>query len=399
MRQRTAYRGIWYRELKGQKLSNGRADRYYMIRYGHAGKISEEGVGLASAGWTPQKIHDQILSVLKKNHRLGSGPQTLAEMRIENEQRRQVAKQEQIKHEIAWLTLNDFFDRFFLPTIKKTKRSWKHDSGRYERNIRESLGMLPLQAITPEKITKFLTELSASGLSPATVLHYGAIIRRMFNVAKKTFVEEGGFLFTGTNPMDEVDLPTLRNARERFLTHEEAAMLLEAARESGKQDLHDAIALTLETGLRLGELLRLEWSDINMFAKILTVKDEDHRKPGGKVPLSERAIALLKERMRHRDPKASLVFQPVRGKERKFLPHEFSDLVESVGLNAFVTNPKDKVVFHTLRHTFASWLAIRGTDVYRIKTLMRHKTLAMTMRYAHLSPDAGRTAVNDLWGD
>lgn len=398
MRQRTAYRGIWYRELKGQKLSNGRADRYYMIRYGHDGKISEEGVGLASAGWTPQKIHDQILSVLKKNHRLGSGPQTLAEMRTANEQQRQRAKQEQLKQEITWLTLDDFFDRFFLSNIKKTKRSWKHDAGRYEYKIRESLGMLPLQAITPEKITLFLTGLSESGLSPATVLHYGAIIRRMFNMAKKTIVE-GDFLFTGPNPMDGVELPTLRNARERFLTHEEAARLLEAARASGNQDLHDGIALTLETGLRLGELLRLEWADINMFAKILTVKDEDHRKPGGKIPLSERAIALLKERMAHRKAKDTLVFQPIRGKERKFLAHEFAELVESVGFNAFVTNPKDKVVFHTLRHTFASWLAIRGTDIYRIKTLMRHKTLAMTMRYAHLSPDAGRTAVNDLWGD
>lgn len=396
MRQRTAYRGIWYRELKKQKMSNGRTDRYYIIRYGYHGKIIEEGVGLASSGWTPQKIHEQILSVLKKNHRLGSGPQTLAEMRIENEQQRSTEKKKQLRQEMAWLTLNDFFEDFFLPSIKKTKRSWKHDAGRYEYRIRESLGMLPMRAVTPDQVADFLEELSESGLSPATILHYAAIIRRMFNVAKKTIVE-GEAIIPGINPVEKVELPILHNARERFLTHEEAARLLDAARESGNHDLYDAIALTLETGLRLGELLRLEWSDINMFAKILTVKDEDHRKPGGKIPLSERAIALLRERMTHRNSKDTLVFQPVRGKERKFLAHEFSRLVDTVGLNAFVTNPKDKVVFHTLRHTFASWLAIKGTDIYRIKTLMRHKTLIMTMRYAHLSPDAGRDAVNNLW--
>ena len=57
---------------------------------------------------------------------------------------------------------------------------------------------------------------------------------------------------------------------------------------------------------------------------------------------------------------------------------------------------RHKVVFHTLRHTFASWLAMAGTDIYRIKTLMRHKTITMTMRYAHLIPDATRAAVHNL---
>jgi integrase len=49
-----------------------------------------------------------------------------------------------------------------------------------------------------------------------------------------------------------------------------------------------------------------------------------------------------------------------------------------------------------LRHTFASWLALAGVDIYRIKTLMRHKTIDMTMRYAHLLPDATRQAVYNL---
>lgn len=66
------------------------------------------------------------------------------------------------------------------------------------------------------------------------------------------------------------------------------------------------------------------------------------------------------------------------------------------GGHARRTGPKDRVVFHTLRHTFGSWLALAGTDVYRIKTLMRHKTITMTMRYAHLLPDATRDAVNHL---
>jgi len=70
--------------------------------------------------------------------------------------------------------------------------------------------------------------------------------------------------------------------------------------------------------------------------------------------------------------------------------------VDSIGLNDGVDDPRQRVVFHTLRHTFASWLAMSGTDIYTIKELMRHKTLTMTMRYAHLIPDAKRRAVFDL---
>ena len=55
-----------------------------------------------------------------------------------------------------------------------------------------------------------------------------------------------------------------------------------------------------------------------------------------------------------------------------------------------------RVVFHTLRHTFASWLAIQGTPLYTIAKLMGHKSISMSERYAHLSPDHKRDAVNGL---
>ena len=55
-----------------------------------------------------------------------------------------------------------------------------------------------------------------------------------------------------------------------------------------------------------------------------------------------------------------------------------------------------KVVFHTLRHTFASWLVEQGIDLYSVKELMGHGTLAMTERYSHLSPDKLRRAIKTL---
>ena len=57
---------------------------------------------------------------------------------------------------------------------------------------------------------------------------------------------------------------------------------------------------------------------------------------------------------------------------------------------------KNKVVFHTLRHTFASHLAINGVPIFTIQKLMNHKEIKMTLRYAKLSPDSGREALMNL---
>lgn len=57
---------------------------------------------------------------------------------------------------------------------------------------------------------------------------------------------------------------------------------------------------------------------------------------------------------------------------------------------------KNKVVFHSLRHTFASHLAINGTPIFTIQKLMNHKDIRMTLRYAKLSPDSGRESILNL---
>ena len=77
---------------------------------------------------------------------------------------------------------------------------------------------------------------------------------------------------------------------------------------------------------------------------------------------------------------------------RKPLTGQSQNSVSTRGLKI----PRQWVVFHTLRHTFGSWLAIQGTPILAIKELMGHKTLAMTERYAHLTPDMKRKAALSL---
>jgi integrase len=102
-------------------------------------------------------------------------------------------------------------------------------------------------------------------------------------------------------------------------------------------------------------------------------------------------------KVRIQEIKGDYIF-PERGTggKVKIISQTFDRAVAKLGFNNGVEDPRHRVVFHSLRHTFASWLAIQGTPLLTIKELMGHKTLAMTERYAHLIPDVKKQATLDL---
>ena len=393
---KTQYPGVRYREHSTRKMRSGQLDRYFSIRYRVDGKDTEEGLGWGSDGWNAEKAHG-VLSKIKVNNKTGEGPRRLSEARAKAAEKLQIEKKEKEHEQAHSITLSGFFNRYYLPRAKLEKRYWITDEQRFNKHIKPALGDFPLNAITQFEIQNFINDAHSEGAAPATVKQYMAIIRRAFNMASETLVGDN-HLFVGLNPAKGVRLPTVRNKRERYLTGREAELLIEAALNLKSSDLHDAIVLSLNTGLRLGELRRLIWLDVDLTAKFLTVQDEAQRKPGGKVPINAEAEKILLSRKGEAKP-TDLVFPPIFGKiYRENLSHEFRRLVDSLGFNEGLAEDdrQRRVVFHTLRHTFASWLALAGVDIYRIKTLMRHKTLEMTMRYAHLIPDATTEAVHSL---
>jgi len=402
---RTPYPGVRFRE-HGSRRHSGKPDRYFSIRYYINYKDCEEGLGWASEGWNAEKAHG-VLSRIKKNIKTGSGPQSLAALRAEGDTLREAKAQEVRRLSVQGMTISDFLTHHYMPEAKRSKRTWRDDDGRV-RKIIPHLGHLPLAAVTRNDIRAFLDFLRQEGAAESTALHYMAVLRRAYNMARVTEIE-GVAIFSGQSPLEGVALPKPKNARERFLSYEEADALVEAARASGQPDLHAAIVLGVNTGMRLGEILRLEWVDVDITHGVITVREEQSRKPGGKVFINADVEVVLRERLIaatgvedgtaseiRRIPGRLVLSPPKGGKERSSLTHRFAELVVQLGFNVHVEDARHKVVFHTLRHTFASWLAIAGTDIYRIKTLMRHKTITMTMRYAHLIPDATRAAVHNL---
>lgn len=393
----TQYPNVRYYEHGTRRTRNGQPDKYFAIRYYVNGRRKEEGIGWATEGWNPEKVHN-LLSIIKEGIRTGKGPQSLAEQRQKEAAVRQAEKEQKAREQLADMTLEEFFRIVYMPRAKREKRSWLTDEQRITKAVNPALGHMPLRAVRRDDVQAFIDKLTDDGAAPATVKQYMGIVRRAFNMAAETLVDGTTPLFVGPNPAKALRLPAVHNSRERYLQEDEASRLVEAAGKLRSPDLHDAILLSLNTGLRLGELKRLRWMDVDLKAAIVTVPDEDKRKPGGKVPLNGEALAVLQCRKEWLGGEAGTrVFPPVAGGTvRNNLSEMFRKLADELGLNEGIDDKRHKVVFHSLRHTFASWLALAGTDIYRIKTLMRHKSISMTMRYAHLIPDATRDAVHNL---
>lgn len=74
----------------------------------------------------------------------------------------------------------------------------------------------------------------------------------------------------------------------------------------------------------------------------------------------------------------------------------FLNTVNELGFNTGVTDPRRRVVFHTLRHTYASWLVQAGVDLYVVRDLLGHSSIKMTERYSHLAPERLKGAVDML---
>jgi len=222
--------------------------------------------------------------------------------------------------------------------------------------------------------------------APRSIEYALAVIRQAFNRTK-----EWG-IYQGDNPACKVKKPRVDNKRIRFLSPDEARMLLEECKKRSRQ-LYEMCLLSLYCGLQAGEIFNLTWQDIDLKNELIQIKDPKN-KTNRVAYMNDEAKAMF-EAKKEGEPN-ELVFKDRKGKKIKEISNTFNKVVNALGFNKNVKDPRDRVVFHTLRHTFASWLAIGGVPIYTIKDLLGHKNLTMTERYSHLIPDTKRQAVKVL---
>jgi integrase len=219
-------------------------------------------------------------------------------------------------------------------------------------------------------------------LAPGTMHNILVVLSDMLQVARKRS------LIASVPEIDWIKIP---KPDFDFLDFEEADRLIVGA----DGEWRTMILVALRTGLRQGELLGLRWIDVDLSAGRLTVRqnyvDGSFVTPkSGKpreVPLCEEAIAALKA---HRHERGPLVF--CDGEGRVLSDGKMARPL----IRAYRAAGLRPIGWHTLRHTFASHLAMRGATLRVIQDLLGHASIVTTQRYAHLAPHVARDAVKLL---
>lgn len=363
-RKTTRYMGV-YERIGGKRIFQGKPDICYDITYKVDGKKVWEKAGWLSEGYSAK---------------LASG--------IRADRIRDIRHSEELPKQKKKAPLFLIVAGKYLEWAKNNKaRGGIDDKSRYENHLKDRIGNKTLDDITPFDLEKIKVSLTKKGLSPTTVKHCLVLVRMIINKA----ITWG--MWEGENPVRKVKLPKLQNERERFLTYEEAKLLLDKLKEKSKT-VHDMALLSLHCGLRLGEIASLRGVDIDFKNDTINIAD-----PKNKTARKAFTTKTVKEMLLKRLPKApeSYVFADRRHKKRIMnISHTFPKVIEELKLNDGITDRRQLVTFHTLRHTHASWLALSGESLLVIREALGHKDLQMVKRYAHLGADSRKQAAHRL---
>jgi len=359
-RNATKYTGV-YERISKERTHNGKPDVCFDIAYRVDGKLVWEKVGWLSEGYSLKPARD-----------------------VRNERLRTIRHGEELPRQKKKAPFFKNVAERYLEWAKLNKtRAGAEDISRYNCQLRGRFDDKRLNEISSFDLERMKADLLKRGLSPASVKHGLVLFRQMVNKAL------AWGMYKGENPIKGVKMPILQNQKERFLSHEEANLLLEALKKTSSQ-LHEMALLALHCGLRAGEIFNLKSQDLDFENGLITIsepKNKESRKAFMTNAVKEMLLARVTEKP------DELIFKDRRHGGRIIkISQAFRKVVDRLGFNKGVSDPRQFITFHSLRHTFASWLALQGETIIVIKELLGHKTLTMTQRYAHLLPDQKRKA-------
>jgi integrase len=245
------------------------------------------------------------------------------------------------------------------------------------RQLVRKFGKMKLNRFEMYMLEKFQTERLNRGNKPATVNRRIAVISHMFTKA------------VDWKMMDRVVAQSLRvkmlpedNKRLRYLSKEECHSLIKAC----DPHLEPIVITALNTGMRKGEILRLKWEQVDLrhgFILLDRTKNGERRE----IPINT-SLRNSFQNLTRRINVSYVFHDPNTGSPYKDVKRSFPSACKRAGIRDFR--------FHDLRHTFASHLVMAGVDLTTVKELLGHKTLTMTLRYAHLAPSHKMKAVDIL---
>mgnify|MGYP006277655783 CR=1 FL=1 len=362
-RVKTKYPGVYYREA--ERIGGSGTERVYYIVFKKNGKVHEEKAGRQfKDDMTPAR------AALFRGERIEGKRPSRKEIR-EEEEARKAAEQGK------W-TIDRLFNSYI--ETRPLNKSRSTDTSRYKKYLQPAFGRKQPSELAPLDVDRLRLKLLKK-LSPQTVKHVLNLLTWIVNYGvKRGLCEPIKF---------HIQKPTVNNLRTEDLTAEEVSRLLAAIEKDENKAAQGIMKMALFTGMRRGELFRLQWEDADFDRGFINIRGPK----GGKdqqIPLNDSAREVLEAQPRTDSP---YVFPGENGGQRVTI----SKAVNRIKARAKL--PRDFRPLHGLRHVYASMLASSGqVDMYTLQKLLTHKSPLMTQRYAHLRDEALKKGA-DLAGE
>ena len=360
-RCKTKYPGVYF--IEGKRGQGDRIENIYYITFRKNGKRYEEKAG--------RQFKDDMTPA-RASH--------LRALKIEGVKMPNTVRREKERKEKAerW-TFDQLWEEFKVQN--SDLKSLSRENYRYIKYLQDPFGNKEPKKITEIDVSRLRVKLQKK-FKPATVKNTLAQLRRIANFGVEQRLCQGLTFKIKIKPVHNLkteDLTT--NEMSRLLVAIDKDILKNQWPYGGK-----IMKLVLLTGLRRGEIFKLQWRDLNFERDTLLLRD-----PKGGVdqylPLNAEAKTLLKE---HPKTKGSdYVFPNRKGGQLLFIGYYLKEIRAQARL------PEDFRTLHGLRHVYASMLASSGqVSLYELQKLLTHKSSRMTERYAHLRDEAIRKAAN-----
>jgi integrase/recombinase XerC len=278
--------------------------------------------------------------------------------------------------------LSDFIQEFLAYSKQNYSAKTVRIFSSVLRRFQLFLGDCFLNSLTPKEADLYKVERLKS-ISATSVNIELRTLKSAFNTAHRW----GNIV---SNPFDKISFVKLPETQPMYFTKEDFQRLLNMITE---QWLKEIVLLATLTGMRRGEIVNLRWQDVDLQRKVIQIQSNaTFKTKQGKrraIPMSEVAFHLLQSRFGKGTSEYvfSLTDQKI---SEGWLTHKFKYYVYEAKLN------NDKLHFHSLRHTFASWLVQDGVSLYEVQKLLGHSNISVTQVYSHLEPEKLHNTVNKI---
>ncbi|WP_020588400.1 tyrosine-type recombinase/integrase [Desulfobacter curvatus] len=387
----TVYKGIKIKKHPSRK-HGVKPDIYFSARFQFNGKRINSGLGWASDGWTLDRAIVR-LTELKEEAKAGGGIETHRVKQVKADEKRKeedLLEQERKAHEIKEnTTLHDFFYQIYYPQIQKEKKqkTYEREESLFRLWLDKNIGKLTFWAVGKGDIESMFYGMVDSGKSVRTAEYAMTTLKQIWREAR-----EGGYApqMPMVSKTMKKKISQNNNARIRFLSRSEARILLDEL-FMVSIPLYEKTLISLHCGLRASEIFNLTWSQVDLEHGIFNIIDS--KGTDRSVNMTKDVLELMQQK--EKGLLNELVFPGREGKPSTQISQKFREIVNRL-FNQGVTDRRERVTFHTCRHTCASWMVKQGISLYLVQKVLGHSTIQVTERYSHLAPDQLQLAADAI---